>query len=208
MLMPRSTPSWQIANMEGRKETSTCHPSGSMKLRNLAQSLSVPNLMRMISSRRGRNLIDQGKYAEAEPFFIYSAELNRQLGQRRYLAYTLRRLAQVYAETGRLQAARQAAEEALDLFERLGMPDNGAEVQQVLIDCLSSQHKDGSNPSLIVGLNFTFLIGPVTLCSDNTKASSGPRPRPAPPPGRHLGRRRPLPAWRPGPGARTAWLCA
>ncbi len=123
---------WQIANMEGRKRNFDLSSKWLDEAEKLAQSLSVPNAMSHISYRRGINLLDQGQYAEAEPFLIYSVELNRQLGQRRSLADTLRRLAQVYAETGRLQAARQAAEEALDLFERLGMPKMAAEVQKML----------------------------------------------------------------------------
>ena len=57
------------------------------------------------------------------------------LGQHRNLAKDLQLLAQVHAATGRMQAARLAANESLNLYERMGLLIKQAEVQK-LIDSL------------------------------------------------------------------------
>ena len=52
--------------------------------------------------------------------------------ERHLMAYDKYRLAQVYLNINRLQLARQMAEEARDLYERLGMTERLAEVEELL----------------------------------------------------------------------------
>lgn len=71
--------------------------------------------------RRGDILIVQGKFAEAEPLLLEAMEKAASWGERRLVAYCKRGPALVYERTGRPALARQTAEEARDLFDRLGL---------------------------------------------------------------------------------------
>ena len=71
--------------------------------------------------RKGRLLQFTGEYREAEKVYLQAIEFNSKIGARRYIAYNQYRLAQVYKATDQVHAARQLAEETLDLFDRLGM---------------------------------------------------------------------------------------
>ncbi len=70
--------------------------------------------------RRGANLTDAGRYAEAEPYLLQAME-SVTWEEPRLFAYVKYRLAQVYQKTGRLDLARRTAEEARDLVERIGL---------------------------------------------------------------------------------------
>ncbi len=70
--------------------------------------------------RRGANLLEAGRYAEAEPYLLQAIEAVT-WDEPRFFAYAKYRLAQVYQKTGRLELARRTAEEARDLVERIGL---------------------------------------------------------------------------------------
>ncbi len=82
--------------------------------------------------RRGTNLIPRGEYATAEQYLLKALELNEIWGERRYLVYDNQQLVKIYMHTGRLQLARQIAQEARREFERLGMPVKLMEVEELL----------------------------------------------------------------------------
>ena len=50
-----------------------------------------------------------------------SIALATRVNERRYLGFDKLQLAKIYLDTGRVGLARQMAEEALELFENLGM---------------------------------------------------------------------------------------
>lgn len=70
---------------------------------------------------RGVILMQQGDPAAAEPFLTQSLNLATSWDGHHLMANDKYRLAQVFSETGQLQLALQMAEEARDLYERLGM---------------------------------------------------------------------------------------
>jgi len=82
--------------------------------------------------RRGAILIQQGNSAIAETFLTKSLSLATSWSDRRLMVYNKYCLAQVYAETGQIGLARQMAEEARDLCERLGMITELAEAEELL----------------------------------------------------------------------------
>ena len=61
-----------------------------------------------------------------------SLALAKRLNERRYLSFDKRQLAKIYMDTGRTRLARQTAEEALELFQNLGMPGMVAATQDML----------------------------------------------------------------------------
>jgi tetratricopeptide (TPR) repeat protein len=79
--------------------------------------------------RRGANLVLQGKYLAAEELLLQSYDKDTRAGYTSHIAF---RLAQVYANTGRAQLARQYAQEALTLFERMGMKREVEQVTELL----------------------------------------------------------------------------
>jgi tetratricopeptide (TPR) repeat protein len=82
--------------------------------------------------RRGITLIQQGNISSAEPFLMESLNMATSWNERHLIAYDKYRLAQVYLNINRFQLARQMAEEARDLYERLGMIERLAEVEELL----------------------------------------------------------------------------
>ncbi len=81
---------------------------------------------------RGVILLQQENFEAAEPLLLQSLEMTSEWEGRRYIADIKLRLAQVYIHTSRLQLARQSAEEARDLFQRLGMKGHVEEVTKLL----------------------------------------------------------------------------
>jgi NB-ARC domain len=81
---------------------------------------------------RGSILSQQGESLAAEPFLINSLELAASWGERRLIARNKERLIQVYATTERLQLAIYTAQEAYDLYVRLGMLDDATVVKNML----------------------------------------------------------------------------
>jgi hypothetical protein len=81
--------------------------------------------------RRGANLIEAGRYVEAEPYLLQAIEATT-WDEPRLLAYAKSRLAQVYWKTGRLELARQMAEEARVLVERIGLGALKEDVEALL----------------------------------------------------------------------------
>jgi tetratricopeptide (TPR) repeat protein len=74
-----------------------------------------------ITYRRGDILIQQGNVMAAEPFLMQSLTMASSWNERHLIAQIKYYLALVYSNTHRLQLARQMAEEAYDLCDRLGM---------------------------------------------------------------------------------------
>jgi tetratricopeptide (TPR) repeat protein len=81
---------------------------------------------------RGIVLIQRGDPAAAEPFLIQSLNLVTIWNGDYLMANDKYRLAQVYSETGQLQLALQMAEEAHDLYERLGVLPRLSQVETLL----------------------------------------------------------------------------
>jgi tetratricopeptide (TPR) repeat protein len=93
--------------------------------------------------RKAGNLVEQGQYTEAERLLIRVLARNAEWGERRFIAYDKQLLARVYAGTERVRAAYQAAVEARDLFERMGMIKDMNQVDR-LIRSLPSVPDQGS----------------------------------------------------------------
>jgi len=81
---------------------------------------------------RGVVLIQRGDPAAAEPFLIQSLNLVTIWKGDLLMANDKYGLAQVYSETGQLQIALQMAEEAHDLYERLGVVTQLPQVETLL----------------------------------------------------------------------------
>ncbi|HEU5226897.1 MAG TPA: NB-ARC domain-containing protein [Ktedonobacteraceae bacterium] len=81
---------------------------------------------------RGTILIQQGTLTAAESYLIQSLRMATSWNERRLIARNQYHLAQVYVDTNRLQLAFRATQEARDLYERLGMADRQAEVEEFL----------------------------------------------------------------------------
>jgi tetratricopeptide (TPR) repeat protein len=81
--------------------------------------------------RRGANLVEAGRYAEAESYLL-QAMGTVTWDEPRFFAYAKYRLAQVYQKTGRPDLARRTAEEARDLVERVGLGALREDVEALL----------------------------------------------------------------------------
>jgi len=83
--------------------------------------------------RRGANLLEAGRPAEAEPYLLQAMETVT-WDEPRFFAYANAkyRLAQVYQRTGRLDLAHRTAEEARDLVERIGLGALREDVEALL----------------------------------------------------------------------------
>ena len=97
-----------------------------------ARSLKSPHRLGGVLYRRADNLIRIGQFIQAEPYLDEALKINASLGERRFIAYDRLRLAEVYAATDRLGRARQAAQEARDIFERLGIAEAVEETDGVI----------------------------------------------------------------------------
>jgi tetratricopeptide (TPR) repeat protein len=97
-----------------------------------ARSLKSPRRIAGVSYRRAANLVRIGQFVEAEPYLLEALEINSSMGERRFIAYDKLRLAEVYCATGRLLAARQSAQEARDIFDRLGIAEAVEETDAVI----------------------------------------------------------------------------
>jgi len=81
--------------------------------------------------RRGVNLVEAGRYIEAEPYLLQAMEtVTRE--EPRFFARVKYRLARVYQKTGRLDLARRTAEEVGDLVERIGLGALREDVEALL----------------------------------------------------------------------------
>lgn len=87
----------------------------------LARRINASRVISTMQYRHGVILMQQGKYSDAEPYLLQSLESNRVYGDRRYIAFNIEGLANVCFHTDRFRMAYQLAEEAQDLFDRLGM---------------------------------------------------------------------------------------
>jgi len=76
--------------------------------------------------------MDRGEYAEAEKRLIESSIKAQDYQDRRYIALTQELFARLHTLRGDLPAARAALDEAIDLFERLGMRRDLAEAREEL----------------------------------------------------------------------------
>jgi len=82
--------------------------------------------------RRGTTLIELGNTTIAEAPLIQSLDMATSWNDRHLIARNQLSLARIYADTGRLQHALQAAEDSCNLFERLGMTAKLAEANAIL----------------------------------------------------------------------------
>ncbi len=99
---------------------------------NWSRELGWTRGLAWIMYRRGITLIQQENYSSAEPFLEQSLNMAVTWNEGLLIAYDKFRLTQVYASTGRLELALERAEEARDLFERLGMTARLAEAKNLL----------------------------------------------------------------------------
>ncbi len=102
------------------------------KAEHWAQQLGFPRAVSGVLSRRAIVLEMQGDLSAAERVLSQALELNRSLREPRFVAYNKRQIARVYEAMGRRQLARQMAEEAREIFERLGLRANQLETEQYL----------------------------------------------------------------------------
>ena len=99
--------------------------------------------------RKAVNLMKQGRYEEAEAPLLVALELNSRWKGTQYIALDKFRLAEVYANTDRPHLARRYAEEARDLYERLGMTERQIAAEQLL--CAFVQHSIPTDDLTTVG---------------------------------------------------------
>ncbi len=81
---------------------------------------------------RASILIAEEKYLEAEPFLLDCIKGNLDWGEVRYVADNQRYLAEVYARTNRLFLAHQIAQDALAVFQRLGLASEVKKTEQLI----------------------------------------------------------------------------
>ena len=86
-----------------------------------ALQLKASRVITNVWSRKGSILRKQGNLDEAEKYLLKSLEVRTRLGLKRHIASDKGRLAKVYLQMGKIQLARQYAEEAIDSYKRLGM---------------------------------------------------------------------------------------
>ena len=86
-----------------------------------ATELGSERRLAAILHRHASNLIMEEKFGDAEQVLHQALELASRQNERRYMSIDTRQLANIYWRTGRISLARQTAEEALNLFETLGM---------------------------------------------------------------------------------------
>jgi len=85
-----------------------------------------------ITYDRASILIQQGSTSDSEPLLILSLNWAITCSDRRLIAGNKYHLALVYLETNRLEIAFDVADEARDLYERIGMTNELAEVEAFL----------------------------------------------------------------------------
>lgn len=95
--------------------------------------------MESIYHRRAYIFILEGRFTEAEPLLLEVLKSNIAWREWSYVATNKSLLAEVYANTGRPQLARIVAEEALDLYDRLGIKLSPPKAEKL------RRHLDGSN---------------------------------------------------------------
>ncbi len=88
--------------------------------------------MAWITYDRASILIQRGSTSDSEPLLILSLNWAITCSDRRLIAGNKYHLALVYLETNRLEFAFEVADEARDLYERLGMTNELAEVEAFL----------------------------------------------------------------------------
>lgn len=99
-----------------------------------ARQLGWTRALAWIKYQRGETLIERGEIEEAESFLERSLRMAESWNERRLIACNKYGLARVYAATGRLALARQFAEDACDIYARVGMRLEMEEVEQFLRD--------------------------------------------------------------------------
>ena len=102
------------------------------KAEHWAQQLGFPRAVSGVLFRRAIVLEMQGDLSAAERVLSQALELNQSLREPRFVAYNKRQIARIYEATGRRQLARQMAEDAREIFERLGLRANQVETEQYL----------------------------------------------------------------------------
>lgn len=96
-----------------------------------AKELGWERAMAWFAYRRGANLVEASKYAEAELWLLKAIEMMT-WEEPRLIAYAKARLAQVYLGLGRREEARRMAQEALNLIDRMGLYILREEVERML----------------------------------------------------------------------------
>ncbi|RME32808.1 MAG: hypothetical protein D6793_10535, partial [Thermoflexia bacterium] len=96
-----------------------------------ARELGWKRALAWYAYRRGANLIQNGRPAEAEPWLLKAVEMMT-WDEPRLVAYVKTRLARAYLALGRWEEARRTAREALDLIDRIGLHVLREDVEKVL----------------------------------------------------------------------------
>ena len=81
---------------------------------------------------KARVLVEQKRYDEAEEVFLNNIRLATNIGEHRRLADHKRYLSLLYSQTNRIQLARQTAEEALEIYHRMGMEGFTQSIKEML----------------------------------------------------------------------------
>jgi tetratricopeptide (TPR) repeat protein len=88
--------------------------------------------------------LDQGHLESAEKRLQECSETARFYQDRRHIAWAYRSYARLHLLRGNFPAATHALAEAIDLFERIGLPDDLAEAHAALVQLKSSKQSDTS----------------------------------------------------------------
>ena len=104
------------------------------------KDLKATRMVASVISRRGTILRKQQNYKDAEKYFMQALEMYSKWGLKRHIAATRLRLARVYKDTKRIQLAIQYAEEAKDIYTRIGL---GSSRSVEKIDALLSEIHQG-----------------------------------------------------------------
>lgn len=96
-----------------------------------ARELGWKRALAWYAYRRGSNLIQNGRPAEAESWLLKAME-RMTWDEPRLVAYVKTWLAQAYLALGRWEEARRTAREALDLIDRIGLHVLREDVEKVL----------------------------------------------------------------------------
>lgn len=104
-----------------------------------ARQTGLQRLVTIVNQRRAQNFVAEGEYGAAESLLLQCLRDDGELGGKRYVAYDKLHLATVYAATERLDAARQFAEDARDIFERIGMEHARTRAERFLENLASRQ---------------------------------------------------------------------
>ncbi|MBN1936230.1 MAG: AAA family ATPase [Anaerolineae bacterium] len=122
----------RLSSIEGEKSNFDRASDWLDKAEDWIKKLGADRREPSITYHRGRNLMKQGDYQGAESYVRHALSLHTLWKERRYAATEEYVLAEIYVKTGQVALARQHAQEARDLYERLGIEQRRTEAEELL----------------------------------------------------------------------------